>query len=72
LPDQAWRNVLPLTIDGNMNFKSNPWGIKTPDGKYEYDGTSYDDDETGVIADMKLEYEATLERRAAESVEGAA
>jgi hypothetical protein len=26
--------VMPLTIDGNMNYWGNPWAIKRPDGSY--------------------------------------
>jgi hypothetical protein len=55
--------VTPITAGGNMNGRSNPWGIKTPDGKYEYAGTSYGDDEAGLLVDMKAEYEEQEQAR---------
>ena len=29
-----YHEVMPLTIDGNMNYWGNPWAIKRPDGSY--------------------------------------
>jgi hypothetical protein len=64
-PGEQWlsRNVMPITVERNLERQGNPWAIKRPDGTYTIPGDADFKDDADLIAELHERYQQDERRR---------